>query len=96
MTLAIVAVMALLLLGVGAAMAPSLGRQRHWRRHVTTLARKHGLDASETQLVWSIARRLAPKLPLLVFVQPSLLQRGTELGADPRALAAIASRLYAP
>lgn len=96
MTYVLVAVV-LSALVVGAALAPGLSRQRHWRRHVATLAQKHGLDAGETQLLWSIAWRLAPHLPLLVFVQPSLLQRGVaELGADPRALGAIATRLYAP
>lgn len=93
----VVVVAVLLALVVGAALAPGLHRQREWRRHVTTLARQHGLDAAATQLLWSLAWRLAPHLPVLVFVQPSLLQRGiAELGADARAVGAIATRLYAP
>lgn len=96
MTIVVVAALVLALV-VGIVLAPGMSRQRHWRRQLATLAQKHGLDAGETQLLWSIAWRLAPHLPLLVFVQPSLLQRGAaELGADPRALGAIAARLYAP
>lgn len=68
-----------------------------WRQRVTTLARRHGLDAEQTRLVWLAGRRLAPQLPLLVFVQPSLLVRAEkELRFEPAVIEALRARLYAP
>lgn len=76
---------------------PHLHHWWTWRQRVTTLARRHGLDAEQTRLVWLAGRRLAPQLPLLVFLQPSLLVRAEkELQFEPAAIEALRARLYAP
>ncbi|MFN7591244.1 MAG: hypothetical protein ACK501_00945 [Planctomycetota bacterium] len=76
---------------------PHLRQWWMWRQRVTTLARRHGLDAEQTRLVWLAGRRLAPQLPLLVFVQPSLLVRAEkELQFEPAAIEALRRHLYAP
>lgn len=89
-------VLLLLLALVAAPFAwPRLRTFLGWRRHCLQLAKRHGLSTEHAALLWRLARRTAPTLPLRVFVQPSLLARAeAELGADPADVAAIQARLF--
>jgi hypothetical protein len=84
MTLVLLAVG--LMFGVAAVLAwPGLRRHLHWRRHCLHLAGMHGLSTEQAQWLWRRARRVAPELPILVFVRPSLLHEAMangELSAD--------------
>lgn len=66
-----------------------------WRRHCRRLARRHGLSEAQASLLWRLARRTTPKLPLLVFVRPSLLARAEhELDASEAEVADLRARLF--
>lgn len=72
MTVALVAVVAAF--GLAAVLAwPRLQRHLHWRRHCLRLAAVHGLSPEQAQWLWRVARRVAPELPVVVFVRPSVL-----------------------
>ncbi|MBL8756776.1 MAG: hypothetical protein JNK15_25995 [Planctomycetes bacterium] len=64
---------------------PRVRRHLHWRRHCLRLAAAHGLSAEQSRWLWRMGRRIAPELPVVVFVRPSVLHDAMasgELSAD--------------
>ena len=65
------------------------------RRQCFELARGSGLDVSEAAVAWRLARCVSPRLPLAVFVRPSLWDLAVaRIGAEANAVAAIRGKLF--